>query len=103
MGSVIDDSSGDELIASAFRYVHRFLRLDHRSLKDSDQWTRYNEPSSHAICSCHRRSPVGCLCCLDVYSMNQPWLTMIDCPVSAFDSKAARNSAVSATSATVVN
>lgn len=33
--------------------------------------------------------------------MNQPWLTMIDCPVSAFDSKAAKNNAVSATSATL--
>ena len=35
--------------------------------------------------------------------MNHPWLTTIDWPVSAFDGKAARNSAASATSWTVVN
>ena len=37
------------------------------------------------------------------YSMNQPWLTMTDCPVNALDSKAARNKAASAISSTVVN
>src|SRR5262245_38763805 len=35
--------------------------------------------------------------------MNQPWLTTSDWPVSAFDSNAAKNSAASATSSTVVN
>ncbi len=34
------------------------------------------------------------------YCMNQPWLTTIDCPVSALDSKPARNATVLATSAT---
>src|SRR5262249_24941035 len=42
------------------------------------------------------RSPRG-------HSMNQPWLTTSDCPVSALLSKLAKNSAVSATSTTVVN
>ena len=37
------------------------------------------------------------------YSMNQPWLTMSDWPVSAFELKPAKNSAASATSSTVVN
>ena len=35
--------------------------------------------------------------------MCQPWLTQIDWPVSALVLKAARNSAISATSSTVVN
>jgi hypothetical protein len=35
--------------------------------------------------------------------MNQPWLTTSDWPVRAFDSNAAKNSAASATSSTVVN
>src|SRR5579864_5546562 len=35
--------------------------------------------------------------------MNQPWLTMRDCPVRAFVLAAAKNSAASATSAAVVN
>src|SRR5208283_2544547 len=38
-----------------------------------------------------------------VYSMNQPWVTTKDWPVSAFEGKAAKNSAVSAISSTVVN
>src|SRR5262249_59594406 len=37
------------------------------------------------------------------YCMNQPWLTTSDCPVNALLSKPAKNTAVSATSATVVN
>src|SRR6185369_17993014 len=36
------------------------------------------------------------------YCMNHPWLTTIDCPVSAFEPKEAKKSAVSATSSTVV-
>ena len=35
------------------------------------------------------------------YCMDQPWLTTSDCPVSAFDSKPAKNKATSATSWTV--
>src|SRR5437899_9598396 len=37
------------------------------------------------------------------YSMCQPWLTITDWPVSAFEGKAAKKSATSATSAKVVN
>src|SRR5262249_17082552 len=37
------------------------------------------------------------------HCMNQPWLTTSDCPVNALLSKPAKNTAVSATSATVVN
>src|SRR5262249_26213540 len=37
------------------------------------------------------------------YCMNQPWLTTMDWPVSALEWNEARNSAVSATSSTVVN
>jgi hypothetical protein len=40
---------------------------------------------------------------LGTYSMNHPWLTTIDWPVSAFDLKEARNHAVSATSSIVAN
>jgi hypothetical protein len=35
--------------------------------------------------------------------MNQPWLTMSDCPVRAFELNAAKKTAASATSSTVVN
>ena len=35
--------------------------------------------------------------------MCQPWLAMIDCPVNAFVGNAARNTAIAAMSATVVN
>jgi hypothetical protein len=35
--------------------------------------------------------------------MNQPWFTMIDWPVNAFDPKEAKNNAVCVTSSTVVN
>src|SRR5262249_11506439 len=37
------------------------------------------------------------------YCMNHPWLTTMDWPVNAFEPNDARNSAVSATSSTVVN
>src|SRR5271154_2914809 len=37
------------------------------------------------------------------HCMDQPWLTISDCPVRALDSNEAKKSAASATSSTVVN
>src|SRR3954451_5038427 len=48
------------------------------------------------LCKCRSRDATR-------YSMCQPWLTITDWPVSAFDGKAAKKSATSATSSSVVN
>ena len=46
--------------------------------------------------------PISSDYCMN-YCMNQPWLTISDCPVSARDGNDAKNKAVSATSCKVVN
>src|SRR5262249_873713 len=70
--------------------------------KDWPVWPEVLFP--FAVCPSRRNTEISTYCArAHAHCRNQPWLTTSDCPVNALLSKPAKNTAVSATSATVVN